>query len=104
MKLGGRFSLKAARPSSPSVVVWMRRVFIRFWTCQAESVGMSLKRTTNSFIMRTATGGIETMWRAICSARPRIWSCGTTSLTRPIRSASAASTGSSVSRMRIASA
>ena len=35
VKSGGRFSLKARRPSSPSVVVWISRELIRFWTCQA---------------------------------------------------------------------
>ena len=75
-----------------------------FWMCHDWSVGRSPNRTTNSFIIRTATGGRVQMWRAIFSARSISWACGTTSLTRPMRSASAASNGSSVSRIFIASA
>src|SRR5579872_1665911 len=103
VKFGGRFALKALRPSSPSVVVWINSELIRFCTCQAWSVGRSPNRTTNSFIIRTATGGIVTMCRAIFSARASNSPCGTTSLISPIRSASLASTGSSVSSIFIAS-
>jgi hypothetical protein len=39
VKFGGRFSLKALRPSSPSFVVWINSGLIKFCTCHAWSGG-----------------------------------------------------------------
>ena len=83
MNSASRFDTNASLASSTSVVVAVTNEFMRCCTCHAASVGTSRNRIANSFIMRTATGGMAARRAATSSALAISSPCGTTSFHEP---------------------
>ena len=53
--------MNACLPSSPSALSWVSRVFMSVCTRHASVTGVSRNLITNSFIIRTASGGKPAM-------------------------------------------